>query len=84
MLVRRGYPARAEDLEGRRRLVVTLTPQDKATADAGRSAVDEIDREVAQRVGSGKLGHARASLATLIQIGEEHGAFEPATSDPEP
>ena len=72
-LVIRGYLDRAVDPEDRRRLTVSLTARGQAAARAIRSAVDQVDAGVAARVGAEFVLHTRATLAALMEVGEEAG-----------
>lgn len=70
-LVVRGYLARAVDPDDRRRLTVSLTARGEAAAAAIRSAVDHVDADLTARVGPEFMLHTRATLAALMQAGEE-------------
>ena len=73
-LVARGYLDRAVDPDDRRRLTVTLTDRGVAAARAVRSAVDDVDEQLATRVGKRQIADTRATLGALIGIGQErHG-----------
>jgi DNA-binding MarR family transcriptional regulator len=72
-LVVRGYLERAIDPEDRRRLTISLTARGRAAALAIRSAVDQVDADLAVRVGPEFALHARAALAALMEAGEEAG-----------
>ncbi|KAF1008879.1 MAG: hypothetical protein GAK28_00511 [Luteibacter sp.] len=73
-LVSRGYLAREVDPEDRRRLTVTLTERGSAAASVQATARDVIDHELAERVGTQKVRHARSVLAALIDIGADRRA----------
>ena len=68
-LVARGYLERSVDPEDRRRLNITLTERGRAAAGVIRSAVDDVDRQLAARVGPSAVLQARFALAALIEIG---------------
>jgi DNA-binding MarR family transcriptional regulator len=72
-LVVRGYLDRAVDPDDRRRLTVSLTARGRAAALAIRSAVEHVDAVLAARVGPEFVLHTRATLAALIEDGEEEG-----------
>jgi DNA-binding MarR family transcriptional regulator len=72
-LVVRGYLARAVDPDDRRRLTVSLTARGEAAAAAIRVAVDRVDADLTARVGPEFVLHTRATLAALLQAGEEAG-----------
>jgi DNA-binding MarR family transcriptional regulator len=71
-LVARGYLDRSPDPEDRRRLTVTLTERGYAAAAAGRSAVEQIDARLTERVGADSVMHLRVALLALIEVGEAH------------
>ena len=73
-LVVRGYLDRAFDPDDRRRLTVSLTARGQAAALAIRSAVEHVDAVLAARVGPEFVLHTRATLAALIEDGEEEGS----------
>lgn len=70
-LVLRGYLARAVDPEDRRRLTISLTERGEAASGTIRSAVEGVDKELANRVGLASVARARAVLVALIEAGEE-------------
>jgi DNA-binding MarR family transcriptional regulator len=72
-LVARGYLDRAPDPGDRRRLTITLTPRGHAAAEVIRSAVGQVDADLARRVGPEYVAHARATLAALIEAGHDTG-----------
>lgn len=72
-LVARGYLDRSPDPEDRRRMTVTLTERGAMAASATRSAADEVDTELADRVGADRVTGTRATLAALIEIGRDSG-----------
>lgn len=77
-LVARGYLDRSPDAEDRRRLTVTLTERGRAAAAAGRSAVDEVDAQLTERIGADYVAHARVALGILIEIAREHDEHDTA------
>ena len=70
-LVTRGYLDRAPDPEDRRRLTITLTERGQAAAEVIRSAVRQVDADLVRRVGPEYIAHARATLAALIEAGND-------------
>jgi DNA-binding MarR family transcriptional regulator len=68
-LVERGYLDRAADPDDRRRVRVALTARGRGAASATRRAVDHVDADLAERVGSTYVSHARTTLAALIELG---------------
>jgi len=72
-LVARGYLARAEDPDDRRRLIISLTERGRAAATAQAVARKKIDAELLARVGQEAVRHTRQALAALIEIGRECG-----------
>lgn len=64
-LVMRGYLDRFVDPEDRRRLTITLTERGFAAATVIRSAVDQVDAGLVDRVGPEYVAHTRATLAAL-------------------
>ncbi len=69
-LVERGYLSRTVDEADRRRLTVMLTERGRAAAGAVRSAVDEVDRELAEQVGVDQVVRAKMTLGAIVEIGE--------------
>jgi len=68
-LVVRGYLDRSVDPTDRRRLVVRLTPRGEGAAHAVRSAVDELEEDLAADVGPEQVRTARRVLASLVRHG---------------
>ncbi|MGC2289000.1 MAG: MarR family transcriptional regulator [Thermoplasmata archaeon] len=68
MLVERGYLERGHDPSDRRRVVLSLTDRGHAAGKAGRTAIEQVDRELRARVGSECIAHARATLVALLEI----------------
>lgn len=73
-LVLRGYLERSVDTTDRRRLNVALTERGRAAAATQASARDTVDRALAARIGSERLGDMRAGLAALIEVGRAGAA----------
>jgi DNA-binding MarR family transcriptional regulator len=70
-LVTRGYLDRSVDPEDRRRLTIRLTERGAAAGAVIRAAVDELDAELAGRVGPEYVAHTRVTLASLIEARHE-------------
>lgn len=70
-LVKRGYLERSVDPADRRRLVVGLTGQGADAASVIRSAVDNVDAALAERVGAGRLQDVRTTLRALADLGDD-------------
>ena len=66
-LVVRGYLERTVDPEDRRRLTVSLTDRGRGAAAAIRAAVERVDRDLVDEVGSEAVAHTRTALAFLIE-----------------
>jgi DNA-binding MarR family transcriptional regulator len=69
-LVMRGYLDRAMDPEDRRKLNITLTERGRAAAVAQAAAREQIDAELAARVGAEDVERMRRALAALVDIGQ--------------
>jgi DNA-binding MarR family transcriptional regulator len=75
-LVMRGYLSRTVDPADRRRLTITLTERGHAAAEVVRSAIEQVDADLAGRVGPEYVRHTRATLGSLIEAShheEGHG-----------
>ena len=70
-LVTRGYLDRAPDPDDRRRLTITLTGRGHAAAEEIRAAVAQVDADLGRRVGPEYVAHTRATLAALIEAGND-------------
>jgi len=69
-LVIRGYLERTVDPDDRRRLRIGLTERGEAAAVVVRAAVERVDAALLARVGPERVAHTRATLASLITIGD--------------
>lgn len=67
-LVTRGYVQRVADGEDRRRVIVDLTERGRLAAKAIRSAVEQVDADLHERLGSDGVEHMRAGLAALVAV----------------
>ena len=70
-LVVRGYLDRRPDPDDRRRMLVEPTERGRAAAAEVRTAVEEIDARLAERLGPDELEGLRVGLAALTAIREE-------------
>ena len=70
-LVLRGYLERATNPDDRRRMTIELTPRGEAAAREVRSAVEEVDRELAGQLTAEQLEGLRAGLVALTTIREQ-------------
>jgi DNA-binding MarR family transcriptional regulator len=68
MLVERGYLERGRDPSDRRRVVLSLTDRGHVAGRAGRTAIEQIDRELRARVGPEGIARTRATLLALLEI----------------
>jgi DNA-binding MarR family transcriptional regulator len=80
-LVVRGYLERSHDPSDRRRLNLSLTERGKEAAKAARSAIEQVDRELQNRVGTRKVADARATLVTLLEMDRKRRTSLPQGSD---
>lgn len=69
-LVLRGYLERQVHPDDRRRMTIALTPRGQAAALEVRSAVEEVDRELAAQLTREQLEGLRAGLVALTTIRE--------------
>jgi DNA-binding MarR family transcriptional regulator len=69
-LVLRGYLERQVHPDDRRRMTIALTPRGQAAALEVRSAVEEVDRELAAQLTAKQLDGLRAGLVALTTIRE--------------
>lgn len=82
-LVTRGYLARMEDPQDRRRLIIALTARGRAAAAAQGAARAHIDTLLAERIGETGVGKFRKVLAALIAIGHDQAqATDPEQATP--
>jgi DNA-binding MarR family transcriptional regulator len=70
ILVTRGYVERSPDEEDRRRTVLLLTDRGKLAAKEIKAAVESVDRELEERLGSKETAQMRTSLGALVEIAE--------------
>jgi DNA-binding MarR family transcriptional regulator len=75
-LVARGYLEREADPADRRRMTVTLTERGVAAAATSREAVERVDADLVARVGADTVGHARAMLGALSEMGSDTNGDE--------
>ncbi len=80
-LVMRGYLERTTDPLDRRRLIVALTERGKAAAAVQTAARQQIDDELAARIGERAARTLQRALAALIEIHRERE--READTDPE-
>jgi DNA-binding MarR family transcriptional regulator len=83
VLVMRGYLAREEDPEDRRRIVLRATEQGRLAAGAVLAGVREVDDELARRLSPEQLAGLRAGLVALCDIREEAEAAGLAGAEPD-
>jgi DNA-binding MarR family transcriptional regulator len=69
-LVLRGYLTREVNADDRRRTTIRLTDRGRAAAAEVRSAIDEIDAELARMLSPAELAGLRKGLLALSEIGE--------------
>jgi DNA-binding MarR family transcriptional regulator len=67
-LVLRGYLTREVNQADRRRMTIGLTDRGRAAAAAIRTAVEEVDAELAQMISPAELAGLRAGLAALAKL----------------
>ncbi len=72
-LVIRGYLDRSPDPDDRRRLRVGLTERGAMAAAVGRSAVERVDAELAERVGPEGVALTRRTLGALAGLSRAGG-----------
>lgn len=70
-LVMRGYVERSTDTVDRRRTKLRLTPRGASASSVCREAVDQIERQLVEKVGTRCVDHARTALAALIDLAED-------------
>ena len=75
MLVVRGYLERGRDPSDRRRVTLTLTKRGHAAGRAGKAAIEQVDRQLKERVGPEGIAFTRATLIGLLAI--KHRARAP-------
>jgi DNA-binding MarR family transcriptional regulator len=75
-LVLRGYLTREVNAEDRRRMDLELTDRGRAAAAVIRSAIERVDRQLAEMISPGELAGLRAGLTALgtIKDGSEADA----------
>jgi DNA-binding MarR family transcriptional regulator len=67
-LVLRGYLERSQEPLDRRRVNLTLTERGREAGRVARSAIEQVDRKLRDRVGARKVADARATLTALIEL----------------
>ncbi len=67
-LVARGYLERTRDAADRRRVKLSLTDRGHLAGRAGRTGIEQVDRELVARVGAQRVLHARQTLMALLRI----------------
>ena len=77
MLVDRGYLERGRDPSDRRRVTLSLTERGHAAGRAGKTAIEQVDRELQAAVGRTAIVHARSVLAALLEIKHKAEASDP-------
>ena len=68
-LVGRGYLVRVTDDTDGRRVRLDLTERGAAAADAVRSAVEDVDAALWERIGGDAVHQGRATLGALAEMG---------------
>ena len=81
-LVTRGYLERSPDPADRRRIVLELTARGREAVDAAVRAVDEIDRQLRERVSPAQIDAMRTALLALGDI--KSRAVSSGTARPPP
>jgi DNA-binding MarR family transcriptional regulator len=67
-LERLGYAERATVAGDQRARAVRLTDRGRAMVDAARAIRDGLERQVVQRAGAARVGHAKEVLAVLLDL----------------
>lgn len=75
-LVLRGYLRREVDTEDRRRLVLTLSESGRHAADISTRVVNDIEKLLAEKVGSKALAVTRKTLAALGELSRQYPGKE--------
>ncbi len=67
-LVLRGYVARSDDPDDRRRVLLTMTERGKAASEIVYRTVEEIDARLVAAVGAERMTHTKETLAALLEL----------------
>lgn len=67
-LVAKGYLGRREDPSDRRAKRIYLTQKGRETAQASRTALREVERQISQILGTDKYQEIRRNLATICEM----------------
>jgi DNA-binding MarR family transcriptional regulator len=77
VLVQRGYCERAPDVADRRKTQLVLTARGRDAAAEIRGVVARLNRDLAARVDADDIAAARATLATVVDMGRASGEVFP-------
>jgi DNA-binding MarR family transcriptional regulator len=72
-MVMRGYLDRTADTEDRRRMLITLTPRGAEAARVCGEAANDVDEELAGRLGADGVEALRSGLTILAELGWQSG-----------
>lgn len=70
-LVLRGYLSRSVNNDDRRRMDIDLTDRGRAAAAVIRSAIEDVDRQLSERISPDQLAGLRAGLVALAEIRQQ-------------
>lgn len=70
-LVLRGYLSRQVNSDDRRRMDIELTDRGRAAAAVIASAIEDVDRRLAERISPAELAGLRAGLTALAEIRQQ-------------